>query len=350
MNSSETKLESIPEFTIIIPVIHSLEDIERCLSSLDKLDCPREQFQVVLVDCGVLEGLQQLFAERLERCSFRVTALTLPERPADSKSWLIEERINEARNFAIQRVSGQCYVFTEDDCMFETDWLAKFRDALTDDVGAVGGPDILPDGLTWLPRSLDCLLSSYLGSAGTHRGDGRAADEYYPRKENMAIPAKVLERIGKFPEDRLLGAEMEMANRMRDAGLRIKFLSDNPVWHRRITSFRNFIRVAAWMASEKVKLMRQRRTFRRSLHFMMLLAAIAVTVIAILSLLNRYAFMLLAGLVGLYFIAVLSTAVCAAVRTRSICVWFGMLLMMPFYHFGLTFGVIRGAVAKITAD
>ncbi len=75
--------------------------------------------------------------------------LRLPERSEIEPNRHIESRLNEAPNYAIQKVSGQCYIFTVDDCTFEPDWLHKIECTVTDEGGALGGPDILPEGMGW---------------------------------------------------------------------------------------------------------------------------------------------------------------------------------------------------------
>ena len=338
--------ESIAPFIIIIPAFHSVEDLERCLSSLDELEYPKEDFHVVLVDCHVVNGLKQLLTETLPKYRFGASVLCLPDSPTIKPDWLIESRLNEARNYAIQRVPGRCYVFTEDDCTFEPDWLHKIETALTNEVGAIGGPDILPDGMAWFPRVIDCVLNSFLGTGGMRQGNGRGASQYYPRKENMAIPAWVLDRVGTFSNGKPVAGEMEMASRIRAAGLQIRFLPGNPVWHRRVTTFRNFLRLTAYTASEKVRLMREQNTFIQGPHFLALLATIAGTLIGLFSLVSSHVRLGLVALASTYLVALLSTAVSSAVRTRSALVGLGVLLIMPAHHLSLMFGITKGAMTQ----
>lgn len=340
-------MTSIPSFVIIIPVFHSIEDLGRCLSSLEGLDYPKEAFHVVLVDCHMVNGVRQFATERLPKYALSASLVCLPERARIGPDWLIEWRMNEARNYAVQRVAGRCYVFTEDDCTFEADWLHKIEAALTDEVGAIGGPDILPGGMSWSARVIDCVLNSFLGTAGMRGGDGCGARRYHPRKQNMAVPAWVLNRVGTFSEERPLAGEIEMASRIRVAGLEIKFLPDNPVWHRRVTTFRNFLRLTAYTASEKVRLMRDKKTFIQSSHFFIIVAGVLGTVIGAASLVSSHLRVLFVILAAAYLVGLLSTAVASAVRTRSVPVGFGVLMFLPSYHFSLTFGTTKGALTPL---
>ena len=144
-------------FTIIIPVVHSLEDLGRCLESLNQLNYPKNLFQVAIVDCRVVSGLASFVVEKLPKQDYQTRFLQLPNCPLHGPKWLVEQRTNEACNYAIKMMPAEVYVFSEDDCILMPNWLKKFEDALTDEVGALGAPDILCDGLGWLPKALDCI-------------------------------------------------------------------------------------------------------------------------------------------------------------------------------------------------
>jgi GT2 family glycosyltransferase len=350
MDFVQETTSSIPSFTIIIPVIHSIEDLERCLSSLDNLDYPKERFHVVLVDCHVLYGLKQFCTENLHKYGFSVSMLSIPEKPDIEPSRHVESRLNEARNYAIQNVSGKSYVFTVDDCTFEPDWLHKIECALNDKVGALGGPDIFPEGMGWFLTALDCVLNSYIGTAGMRRGNGYRSNQYYPRKENMAISARVLNHVGNFPKEKIYSGDMEMANTIREAGFQIKFLPDNPVRHRRVTSFSKFLQNTVYVAFEKVQFLREQNAFIKSLHFLVLIASIGSILIGLFSLVSNYACVLLVILAGVYLVALVSTAVLSAFRVRNILVGLGVFMLLPAYHASLTYGIIKGTITKIKSN
>ena len=340
--------QHVPKFTIIIAVTHSIGYLKECLDSLERLDYPQNQYHVVLIDCHILPGLKNFFDVDVRNYKCQITALSLPENHKKYATWLHEARLNEARNYAMDKVPGQYFVFTEDDCTFERDWLVKFERILSDDLGAVGGPDILPEDMDWLPKALDCILNSFLGTGGAKRGDGLNKGWYYPRKENTVIPAKVIKIIGHFPENMVFGAEMEMAKRIRDAGLRIIYLPDNPVWHSRVTTFRNLMRRNILLAYEKVITLRRQQAFIRSPHFIVFLAAMTGFILGLSSVANSYARALFLGMIALYAAAVFFIAASSLIRTKSLPVGLGILLLLPAHHLSIAAGVLKGVMSKIT--
>jgi GT2 family glycosyltransferase len=249
----------------------------------------------------------------------------------------------------MEKIPGRYYVFTEDDCILQPDWLHKFEVALTDEMGALGGPDFLPDGMGWFPRALDYILGSFFGTFGGKRGNVPKEDWYYPRKENTVIPATVFDRVGNFPEKMIFGAEIEMAKRIRDAGYQIKYLPDNFVLHRRITTFTRLLKRNALMSSEKVKLQREQGIFYKSPHFFVFLAAVALVLVGLLSLVNSLAQSLLGILVIVYILILLFVAVSSLIHSKSMSVGLGVLLLMPFHHLSIVCGTIHGTFSKTSA-
>lgn len=336
--------------TIIIPVIHSIEDLNRCLESINQLVYPKDLFQVAIVDCGMVPGLTPFLANNLPTQEYRAKVLQVPARPLLGPKWLVEQRSNEACNYAVKMMPAQFYIFTEDDCVFMPDWLEKYEDALADEVGTLGGPDILPDGLGWFPKALDYILSSFLGTAGMKGRHNSNSDRYYPRKQNMAIPAQVIKQVGGFPEESLTGGELYLINKIRAAGFKVGFLSDNPVIHRRVTSYINFFRLNAYKATDNVKSLRKQKTFVSSMHFLVFLSTLVIAILGLLSVFSVYTRVLTIIPVVMYIFTLLICGVISTICTRSISVGLGVLLLMPTHHLSLAIGTFLGSFKRIKSN
>jgi GT2 family glycosyltransferase len=302
------------KFTIIVPVIHSLEDLSRCLESLNQLDYPRDRFQIAIVDCRVVPGLAPFLDKYLPTMGCQARLLKLPDKPLRGPKWIVEQRLNEACNHAMKMMPAQVYIFTEDDCTLFPDWLKRYESGLTDEVGALGGPDILPHGLGWFPRALDYILNSFLGTAGSRGGQVSTSEHYYPRRQNMAIPAHLIERVGGFPGENLTGGELYLTNRIRTAGFKIQFLADNPVIHRRVTTYINFFRNNIYKASENVLSLRKQKIFFSSLHFLVFLSTLGVSLLVLLSFFSIYPLILLVIPFVMYIIILLISGIISTIR------------------------------------
>lgn len=327
-------------YGIVIPVNHSVEDLRLCLESLRAVDYPRDRIRVVTVDCRHVPGLEEFAAGELPGFGLPVTHLVLPPRAPCALDWTQECRMNEARNAAVAACPAEIYVFVEDDTSFHADWLRKTDRWIDERTGALGGPDVLPPGLGSLAEALDVVLNSPLGSPG--RGRKIPESEYCPRKDHLVIPARVLGAIGPFPEELLFSGEAEMARRIRAGGWDIRCMKDNPIWHRRVTTFPRFLQRNVHIAREKTRRLRAARCFGASAHALVLYAAVGAAALAVASAAWRPARVLfLAGLAA-YALVVLAMGVRAMVLKHSVraAVWVGALL--PCHHASVTFGVISG--------
>jgi len=225
-SETETSEKKALKFAIIIPITHSLYDLDLCLSSLEKINYSKDNFQVVLINCHKASGLKD-FEKKLPEYNLQIEMLHLPQKELHKLSWINDERNGEAYNNAINTVKADYYIFTEDDCLFEPDWLLKFEPWLSEDLGMLMGPEILAPNLPWFARVLDCVLISFLGTGGRKNKKTMDAKWYYPQNENMLIPAKVFEQVGYFAEHLLSRSEIEMFKTIRDAGLKTQYLEDN---------------------------------------------------------------------------------------------------------------------------
>jgi len=199
-----------PRFTIVVSVVHSEKDLEMCLDSLANLDYRKDAYRVAVVECGAAPNINRYLKDNRLFGALDIHAFSLPARAAESKKIPARlTRINEGRNRAIETLPAEYYVFTEDDCTFPPDWLQKIDAHLGDRPGILGGPDVLPEEIDPFAHVIDVILNSPVGTGGLRPGEKGTSKQYFPHKENMVIPATVLQSVGKFPENNILGADME---------------------------------------------------------------------------------------------------------------------------------------------
>jgi len=340
-------MEKIPRFTIIVNVVHSQKDLDICLSSLDKLDYPKDRYRVAVVECGAAPGLDRFLAEKGYFDVFDLHLFVLPPetgRPGSNLDKFI--RINEARNQVIKSLPSDCYVFTEDDCTFTPAWLKKIETHLDRRPGILGGPDILPGKMDRFTQIVDVILNSWMGSGGMRSGEKGPSKQYVPHKENMVIPSSVLEAVGPFPENNVFGGEMEMADRIQKAGYDVAYMDDNPVFHRRISSLPIFIGMTRYRTTEKTALLGDRISFLRTLRYVIPGTVAFIAALLLMAPFFPWAriFLALLALVYLGGLTVLSFR--GAVRKKSVLVGLGVFFILPLYHLSIITGVLSGMLKK----
>src|SRR5262249_16613605 len=101
-----------PTFTIVVPTYDRPTQLAACLGALERLEYPRDRFDVIVVDDGSPTSLRNVvepFPERL-----RVELL----RQANSGP-------AAARNAGAARARNEFLAFTDDDCTPAPDWLRQ---------------------------------------------------------------------------------------------------------------------------------------------------------------------------------------------------------------------------------
>jgi GT2 family glycosyltransferase len=193
----------LPTFSVVVPTYRRPERLADCLRSLEKLDYPRDRFEVVVVDDGSGAPPDP------GRVSIDVTVITQAHAgPAT------------ARNTGAARARGDHLAFTDDDCQAEPDWLRELAAGLdgTPDL-AVGGRTVnaLPDNPY---ASATQLLVDYLSE--WTRASGRAA---FFASNNLAVPTELFRARGGFDTGFPLaaGEDREFCDRWVRLGGRLSY-------------------------------------------------------------------------------------------------------------------------------
>ncbi|MEG4172438.1 MULTISPECIES: glycosyltransferase [unclassified Microcoleus] len=104
-----------PIFSIIIPTYNRINDLFVCLNSLTKLDYPKSNFEVIVVDDG---------NDRADRAIFCFKSLNINL----IKSGNVGPA--SARNKGARAAKGIYLGFIDDDCTVEPEWLVKIEEHL----------------------------------------------------------------------------------------------------------------------------------------------------------------------------------------------------------------------------
>ena len=336
-----------PRFTIVLSVEHSEKDLGLCLDSLANLDYRKDEYRIAAVECGAVPEIGRFLKDNGPFGVLDIQVFSLPPKTLESKKVPAHlARVNEGRNKAIESLPAEYYVFTETDCTFPSDWLRKIDAHLDDRPGILGGPDVLPDKMDTITNVIDVILNSPVGTGGIRPGEKGTSKQYFPHKENMVIPAAVLQSVGKFPENNIFGAEMEMTNRILEAGYTVKYMDDNPVYHRRITSLRNFLGITSYRASEKIALLGKRISLLRVLRYLVPGVAAFLLILAILAPFFSWSRLFL-GLLALFYGGIITwVSLRGALQKKSVLVGLGVFFILPLFHWNIATGVLSGILKK----
>ncbi|MBP1728263.1 MAG: putative glycosyltransferase [Deltaproteobacteria bacterium] len=216
-----------PFFSIIIPTYNRPARIVSCLEAIAGLAYPVDRFEVIIIDDGGDELLDDVIAPFLQRLTLRL---------------LRQDHAGVAvgRNTGAAIARGEFLVFTDDDCRPAPDWLSRLADRFAKAGDCIiGGRTVnaLPDNVySTASQTLIGYLFSYFNA------NPQAAR--FLTGSNLAIPAAGFFALGGFDKTFILmGAEeREFCDRWQHNGGRMMYAPEVLVYHFHTLTFRSFLR------------------------------------------------------------------------------------------------------------
>jgi GT2 family glycosyltransferase len=205
---------SFPTFSVVIPTYNRVQSLPRCLDALDRLDYPRDCYEIIVVDDGGSQDLQPI----IEQAGGQITLV----RQSNSGPAL-------ARNTGVAHASGDFVAFTDDDCLPDQGWMRGFLDILQ------SMPNCLAGG-----RTVNHLVGNLASSASQHLQD--YVYGYYNRdslnarffaSNNMAMSRASYQEIGGFDATFGFSAseDRDLCDRWLLAGRPLCYAPDALIFH-----------------------------------------------------------------------------------------------------------------------
>ncbi len=211
-------------YSIIICTRNGASRMGACLSAIDAL--AGGPYETIVVDDGSTDDTAEWVASKFPH----VRLFSIPP-----------SGLSAARNYGAAVASGQIFVYTDDDCMPDYEWITRLDRAFKNpDIAAAGGPNLPPKA-----SSIQEAIVSAAPGAPSHvlLDDTRA--EHLPGC-NIAVRRDAFEKIGGFnPTFHTAGDDVDFCWRLRDAGFELGFTPGAFVWHHRRASIRAFLKQQA---------------------------------------------------------------------------------------------------------
>ena len=210
---------SVPVVSVIIVTRNRVDELLRCLRSVETIETPA--IEAMVVDNGSSDGT----VERVREAHPAVRVLAAPENRGTS----------DARNAAARLSRGRFLWFLDDDAVVaDPGSAARLTCAFRDDprLGGVGGEAVLDDRGTIVGAKYLRLLANGLTEGTVFRGPGDKVDVRCLASCNLFLPRRVFEEAGGF--DRLFFfylEDLDLTWRIVNRGYRLEVWADTPVKH-----------------------------------------------------------------------------------------------------------------------
>lgn len=213
-------------FSIIVPVYNRPGEVRELLESLSLQD--DKDFEVIIVEDGSTDTCEDVVKNYTEKLNVRYFYKT-------------NEKPSIARNYGIERATGNYYLFFDSDCILPPSYMTVMKRALENSYAdAFGGPDAAHPSFSRLQKAISYAMTSLFTTGGI-RGGGEKIGKFYPRSFNMGVSDEVIKKIGGFPITKMHpGEDMVFSIEIIRNNFKTRLIREAFVYHKRRTNLKQF--------------------------------------------------------------------------------------------------------------
>ena len=316
--------------SIVIPTKNNGDILEKCLFSIQNLECPEDRLEVIIVDGHSVDD-----------------TVGIAEKYGCKVIFEDEGRISYAREIGVRQAKGKFIAFTDADCVVDRGWIKELIKHFKDDVAAVGGPNITPEDDSAFAKCVGVILS-FLSKPGARYGfcEEEVREIYHNPTCNVMYRKSVLEEVRGFNHSLVTVDDEELDYRIRENGYRILYTPDAVVCHYRRPTWRRFMKMAWNYGIGRMQAIKLHRDMGRWFHYTPSLIISAIFFLSILSLSNM-----------VYLLGALSILIIGGIGIGAMSLYLGSktgmrdflryyaLIAIWFWGWGL--GFIRGVFKPV---
>ncbi|MEK6962880.1 MAG: glycosyltransferase family 2 protein [Nanoarchaeota archaeon] len=153
--------------------------------------------------------------------------------------------IPQKRNISVKSTSKKCDIiaFIDDDVYPHPDWMKNGLKYLTNELGAVGGPNLTPPEDTYWMKVTGNAMESPLGYGNGYIRHVPVSSRFVEELPtcNLFVWKKLVEWAGYFDETLVTGEDARLCADIRRLGKKIAYRPDVRVYHHRRPLFKPFM-------------------------------------------------------------------------------------------------------------
>jgi len=214
-----------PLFSIVIPTYDRPRQLSACLQAVNRLDYPRDQFEVIIADDGSQSPLEAVVASFADRMNITLTSQK-HSCPA------------AARNTGADLAKGDYLAFTDDDCAPASDWLTMLKRRFAETPNNAIGGRIL-NLLHNNPYS--SLSQMIIDAVYDYYNDTRSQARFFVTN-NLAVPKKLFCSVGGFNANFKTSEDREFCDRWLSSGYHMTYAPEVVIYHANLLTMASFWR------------------------------------------------------------------------------------------------------------
>lgn len=216
--------------SVVIPVYND-NRIGRCLKSLAKQSLDKGFFEIIVIENGTKGRYQEI----CEKCGARYFNIQQKSMPL-------------ARNVGLSESQGEIVMFTDADCVANTDWIENLVNAFKNKnyVGFGGKIE------RYFPKTKTEIYGKNVGLGQTELSYLQILDKPYVVFANAAFRKHEILKVGGFDEELLSGSDVDLCWKLGLANYRIGTCENAIIFHENrknaIEYFKTYFRYAVYQS------------------------------------------------------------------------------------------------------
>jgi glycosyltransferase involved in cell wall biosynthesis len=314
-------------FSIVVPTYKRPYEVNELLGSLEIQH--NKNFEVIIADGSPDDSVAQV----VERFHDRLPITYLQEKNLG---------ISESRNWGVKNAKGDYIVFFDSDCVIPRQYFEVAEQYLIKDrLDAYGGPDRADEHFNSRQKAISYAMTSFYTTGGI-RGRKSHVGNYQPRTFNMGIKREVFNILGGFSGLRV-SEDIDLSIRLVKGGYRSGLIEDAYVFHKRRSTFYKFFRQVFSFGSGRVDLQLRHGDALKPVHMLPSLFVLYLAGGLLAGLLSGGVFMLWAGSILAYAVAILADA---TLQNRSLVIGCMSLYAAFVMLTGYGLGMLKAALMR----
>ena len=229
------------DFSIIVPTYNRQNEIEEFISFADKLNYPKDKFELIVVDDGSQDSTPD-FLQKAKEIYPLLNLKTLCQKNAGPSA---------ARNNGATVADGEYLLFADSDCLLPPNWLSEIKQELdTEEVDYFGGADKEHPEFTAMQKAISFSMTAFLTTGGIRGGKKK---NFQPRSFNMGIKKSAFLQVGGFSNLRF-GEDIDLSLRLKKIGKQSRLFPNAWVYHKRRATIKQFWKQVLNSGSARINL------------------------------------------------------------------------------------------------